>query len=290
MSKTGQRKPDWLKVAIPGGERYRRVRAAVRGMGLHTVCQEARCPNVGQCWDQGTATFLILGDTCTRGCRFCAVTRGEPEGVVDRDEPARVAAAASQMELDYVVVTSVTRDDLSDGGAAVFAETVAAIKALDPPPLVELLIPDLRGPDLEVVLDAGPGVLAHNVEVVERLTPTMRHGRFDYRRSLAVLEQASARSSAVTKSSIMVGLGETEDEVVAAMRDLRGVDVRILVLGQYLRPTADHAEVVEYVHPDRFDAWAAQGRELGFDFVAAGPLVRTSFRAAEAYVARAVTR
>ena len=290
MSTTRLRKPDWLKVSIPGGERYRRVHGAVRRMGLHTVCQEAHCPNVGECWDHGTATFLVLGDTCTRGCRFCAVSRGDPAGVVDADEPARVAEAAAQMELDYVVVTSVTRDDLDDGGATVFAETVAAVKALDPPPLVELLIPDLIGADLELVLDARPDVLAHNVEVVERLTEVMRHARFAYRRSLAVLEQASVRGEAITKSSIMVGLGESDEDVLSAMRDLRGVGVRILVLGQYLRPTRGHAEVVEYVHPERFDDWAEQGRALGFEFVAAGPLVRTSYRAAEAFAKRLVGR
>ncbi|MBW2277603.1 MAG: lipoyl synthase [Deltaproteobacteria bacterium] len=288
MSTTRQRKPDWLKVKIPAGERYRRVRGAVRGMELHTVCQEARCPNVGECWEHGTATFLILGVTCTRGCRFCAVSRGDPGGAVDRDEPGRVATAALQMELDYVVITSVTRDDLTDGGASVFADSVAAIKALDPAPLVELLIPDLRGSDLEAVLDARPDVLAHNIEVVEHLTQTLRHARFDYRRSLSVLEQAAARGEAITKSSIMVGLGETAKDVISAMRDLRGVGVRILVLGQYLQPTRAHAEVVQFVPPEQFDAWADQGREMGFEFVAAGPLVRTSYRAAEAYSKRLV--
>jgi lipoic acid synthetase len=282
------RKPSWLKVGIPGGERYRRVRRAVGGMVLHTVCQEARCPNVGECWDQGTATFLILGDVCTRGCRFCAVTRGDPAGAVDRDEPQRIASAAQQMELSYVVVTSVTRDDLPDRGASIFAATVRAVRAEEPPPLVELLIPDYLDADLDTVLDARPDVLAHNVEVVERLTPQMRHAGFDYRRSLTVLEQATARGGAITKSSLMLGLGETDDDVERCLEDLRGVGVRILVLGQYLRPTHDHAEVVEYVHPDRFDAWAARGRELGFDFVASGPLVRTSYRAAEAFAERLV--
>jgi lipoic acid synthetase len=290
MTTNGKRKPDWLKVKLPGGERYRRVLGAVRGLELHTVCQEAHCPNVGECWEQGTATFLILGETCTRGCRFCAVTRGEPGGIVDRDEPARVAAAASQMGLDYVVVTSVTRDDLEDGGASAFADTVAAVKQLDPPPLVELLIPDLLDRDLEAVLDARPDVLAHNVEVVERLTPVMRHARFDYRRSLRVLVQAAARGEAITKSSIMVGLGESDEDVRSAMGDLRDAGVRILVLGQYLRPSRAHADVVEYVSPDRFDRWAEQGRELGFDYVAAGPLVRTSYRAAEAFARRLVGR
>ncbi|GAB4286350.1 MAG: lipoyl synthase [Deferrisomatales bacterium] len=278
-------KPSWLKVRFPEGERYRAVRDAVSCRGLHTVCREARCPNVAECWGSGTATFLILGDVCTRGCRFCAVTRGDPAGALPSDEPARVAAAARTMGLDYVVVTSVTRDDLPDGGAAVFAETVRAVQALTPPPLVELLIPDLLGGALDTVVDAGPDVLAHNVEVVERLTPALRHGRFAYRRSLEVLEQAKARDPAlVTKSSILLGLGEAEEEILTTMEDLRRVGVSLLVLGQYLQPTRDHAPVHEYVPPERFDALADTGRAMGFDFVAAGPLVRTSYRAAEAYV------
>jgi len=290
MSTTDLRKPKWLKVALPGGARFRRVAGAVRGFGLHTVCEEARCPNVGECWDHGTATFLILGDTCTRGCRFCAVSRGNPAGAADREEPARVAAAAAQMGLDYAVVTSVTRDDLEDGGASVFAATVAALRGLQDPPLVELLIPDLLGADLDTVLDARPDVLAHNVEVVARLTPSLRHPSFDYRRSLAVLSQAASRGETITKSSIMVGLGETDAEVSATMRDLRGAGVGILVLGQYLRPTRAHAEVVTYVEPARFDAWAEEGRALGFEFVAAAPLARTSYRAAEAFARRLVRR
>jgi len=284
-------KPDWLKIKIPGGERYARVRRAVAGGGLHTVCQSARCPNVGECWNAGTATFLILGDRCTRGCRFCAVERGPSPGVVDRNEPGRVAGACAEMGLDYAVVTSVTRDDLEDGGAAVFAATVRAIKVLDPSPLVELLIPDLCGSALETVLDAGPDVLAHNVEVVERLTGEMRHPRFSYRRSLEVLAEVAEREAApITKSSIMLGLGESEEEVRAALEDLREVGVQILVLGQYLQPTREHAPVIEYVPPARFDELAALGRELGFDHVAAGPLVRTSYLAAEAYAKRALGR
>jgi lipoic acid synthetase len=290
MAAADIRKPAWLKVKVPSGDRYRHVRRAVMGGGLHTVCQEARCPNVGECWQSGTATFLILGDTCTRGCRFCAVGRGDPAGALVPDEPLRVATAASEMGLSYTVVTSVTRDDLSDGGASVFAETVQALKALDPPPLVELLIPDLLGRDLETVLAAAPDVLAHNVEVVERLTPSMRHARFDYRRSLAVLEGAAAHGSVITKSSIMLGLGESNGDVAGAMGDLRRAGVQILVLGQYLRPTRDHAEVVEYVHPDRFDSWAEQGLEMGFEHVSAGPLVRTSYKAAEAFVESRVGR
>lgn len=291
MTEAPTKKPGWLKVRIPGGERYKRVRRALAERGLHTVCSEARCPNVGECWESGTATFLILGDRCTRGCRFCAVQRGEPLGAVDADEPGRVAEAAAAMGLDYAVVTSVTRDDLQDGGAALFAATTRALKALSPAPLVELLIPDLAGDALADVLDAEPDVLAHNVEVVERLAPLMRHPRFSYRGSLAVLCAArTARPRLLTKSSILLGLGESEDEVAVAMRDLREASVDILVLGQYLRPTADHAPVAEYVPPERFAALGALGLELGFGFVAAGPLVRTSYRAAEAYARRAAAR
>ena len=284
-------KPSWLKVPLPGGERYRRVKRAVERGGLHTVCSEAQCPNRGECWNAGTATFLILGDTCTRGCRFCAVTRGDPAGAADAGEPARVARGAEQMGLDYAVVTSVTRDDLADGGASIFADTVRALRALDPAPRVEVLIPDYTGEALRAVIDAGPVVLAHNVEVVERLSASMRHPRFDYRRSLEVLEragEAGAPRGLLTKSSILLGLGETRRELLATMRDLRRAGVAILVLGQYLRPTRDHAEVAEYVPPERFDELAALGGELGFDFVAASPLARTSYRAAEAYVRRRV--
>ena len=281
------RKPNWLRVRFPGGDRYQGVRAAVRAGGLHTVCEEARCPNAAECWESGTATFLILGDTCTRGCGFCAVTRGEPCGTVDGEEPARVADAARRMALDYAVVTSVTRDDLPDGGAAIFADTVRQLRSRQPPPLVELLIPDYTGENLRTVLAAAPDVLAHNVEVVERLTPLLRHARFSYRHSLDVLDQARREAPGViTKSSILLGLGESQDEVRQAMGDLRAVGVEILVLGQYLQPTPSHAPVREYVHPDTFAGLAQEGQRMGFGYVAAGPLVRTSYRAAEAYVQR----
>jgi len=279
------RKPPWLKVPLAGGPRYQRVRRAVTAGRLHTVCEEARCPNVGECWDAGTATFMILGDLCTRGCRFCAVARAERGRDADPGEPARLAAAAAEMGLGYAVITSVTRDDLADGGAAIFAGTVRALKALPEPPLVEILTPDYAGAALAEVVGAGADVFAHNVEVVPRLTPALRHRRFDYARSLACLAAARAlRPGLATKSSIMLGLGESDAEVEAAMRDLRAVGVGILVLGQYLRPSPAHAEVVAYSPPERFAALARRGEQLGFDYVAAGPLVRTSYRAAEAFV------
>jgi lipoic acid synthetase len=274
---------------MPGGERYKRVRSAVSGCQLNTVCEEAHCPNIGECWDSGTATFMILGKTCSRGCRFCAVTRGNQNGIIDSMEPSRVCAAAERMELDYVVITSVTRDDLKDGGASIFAETVRALKGLNKPPLVELLTPDYWEENLETVINSKPDVFAHNIEVVERLTPALRHRAFSYAHSLRVLAKARELDNKMhTKSSIMLGIGETDDEIESAMQDLRRADVNILVLGQYLQPTKDHAPVTEYIAPEQFDALRARGTELGFDFVAAGPLVRTSYKAAEAYARKAI--
>ncbi|MCP4599824.1 MAG: lipoyl synthase [Proteobacteria bacterium] len=289
MSKYQERKPDWLKIRLPEGRRYQLVRHAVSTHRLHTVCQEAHCPNIGACWDSGAATFMILGDVCTRGCGFCAVRRDIPISPIDKEEPLRVAKAVQRMELDYAVVTSVTRDDLPDGGASVFAKTVRAIKSLASNPRVELLIPDYLGEELDVVLASGADVLAHNIEVVECLTPHLRHARFSYRRSLRVLEGIARRGQKIlAKSSIMLGLGETDLEIEAAMHDLREVGVDILVLGQYLSPSKAHAEVKEYVPPDRFDALATLGKELGFGYVIAGPLVRTSYKAAEAYARHSV--
>ncbi len=284
------RKPDWLKVKLPGGEGYRAVRKALSAGGLYTVCESAQCPNQGECWAAGTATFMILGNTCTRGCRFCAVDKKAKGDLLDPDEPTNVAAAVRDMKLRYAVITSVCRDDVPDGGAQQFADTVRAVRALESDPKVEVLIPDYLYGYLDFVLESHPHVLAHNIEVVERLTQKMRDRRFQYRRSLACLEQSRARGAEtlLTKSSIMLGLGETDEEVESAMADLRKVEVNILVIGQYLQPTRRHAEVEEYVHPDRFDALAEKGRAMGFGFVVAGPLVRTSYKAAEAYVAHQV--
>ncbi|MCK9521863.1 MAG: lipoyl synthase [Proteobacteria bacterium] len=285
------RKPTWLKAPLPTGERYQAVRRVVSGQQLHTVCEEARCPNIGECWNCGTATFLILGDTCTRGCAFCAVTRGNPKGALPPDEPARLAEAATAMGLDYVVITSVTRDDLPDGGAGIFAGCIAALAELPTKPLVEVLTPDYQDDDLRCVLDARPAVFAHNVEVVERLAPTLRHPAFTYAGSLHTLQQAARHPGGhAVKSSIMLGAGETLDEVRQTMRDLRNNGVQILVLGQYLQPTQQHAPVRSFIPPETFDALAATGKEMGFEYVAAGPLVRTSYRAAEAYVQRRFAR
>ncbi len=283
------RKPAWLRTRLPGGSPYRAVRGTLEREGLHTVCEQARCPNLAECWACGTATFLILGGVCTRGCGFCAVARGDPGGAADEREPARVAEAVRDMGLRYAVVTSVTRDDLPDGGASVFARTVRSLKALEPAPLVEVLVPDYAADRLGAVLEAGPDALAHNLEVVERLSPDVRHGRFDYRRSLEVLRRARALAPrTLTKSSLLLGLGETRDEVLRSMADLREADVDILVLGQYLRPSPSQVAVREYLPPEAFDRLAEEGRGMGFRHVSAGPLVRTSYRAAEAYVERRV--
>ncbi|MBN2798002.1 MAG: lipoyl synthase [Deltaproteobacteria bacterium] len=273
-------KPSWLRVRLPGSPRYLRIRERAKALSLATVCQEAKCPNIGECWGSGTATFLVLGDTCTRGCRFCAVKTSRNPAALDPDEPAHLAEAVAAMELDYVVLTSVDRDDLEDGGSAQFARCVEAIHEVRPAARVEVLIPDYQGARLQVVLDARPVVLAHNLETVERLSPSVRDPRADYRRSLAVLAEARERAPHIkTKSSIMVGLGETLEEVEVAMRDLRAVGVDYLTLGQYLQPSRRHLEVVDFVRPEQFEAWAALALSLGFEDVASGPLVRSSYRA-----------
>jgi lipoic acid synthetase len=283
-----ERKPEWLKVRAPGGERYTFIKETLRKYDLHTVCEEARCPNVGECWGEGTATIMILGDTCTRGCRFCAVTTGNPRGAYDPREPEHVGRTIAAVGLDYVVLTMVDRDDLLDGGARHVAETVRSIKRRRDDILVETLVGDFNGVLRDVatvVRDGRPEVFAHNVETVDRLQRTVRDVRCSYARSLSVLEHAKKVDPGVyTKSSIMVGLGETTDEVLQTMRDLRGAGVDVLTLGQYLRPSPKHHEVVRYVHPDEFRALRDRGMEMGFRYVASGPLVRSSYRAAEAFL------
>jgi lipoic acid synthetase len=280
-------KPPWLKVRAPGGERYSTLKETFRRLDLHTVCEEARCPNVGECWAEGTATIMLLGDTCTRGCRFCAVKTGQPRGAVDAREPEYVARALAGMPLQYVVMTMVDRDDLLDGGADHVAKTVRRLKDLRPDMLVETLVGDFGGHlgAVDTTVDAGPEVWAHNVEVVRRLQRLIRDVRCGYEQSLAVLRRAKERSPAtITKSSIMVGIGEADDEVRETMSDLRSAGVDVITIGQYLRPTPKHAPVDRYVDPEQFDAFAREGRAMGFSFVASGPLVRSSYKAAEVYV------
>lgn len=283
-----ERKPAWLKVRAPGGEKYTKVKQTLRGLGLHTVCEEARCPNVGECWSHGTATVMILGDTCTRGCRFCAVNSGNPRGVVDRSEPEHVARAIAGLGLKYVVLTMVDRDDLPDGGADHVAQTVRALHDVQPGLLVETLVGDFAGrpDDIATVLQAKPEVFAHNIEVVRRLTPLVRDRRCTYERSLEVLAEAKRfGASRYVKSSLMVGVGETDGEVTQTLRDLRRVGVDIVTLGQYLRPSEKHLAVQSYRTPEEFEGWQQQGMDMGFAFVASGPLVRSSYHAAEAFVA-----
>ncbi len=280
-------KPAWLKVRAPGGERYNVLKETFRALDLHTVCEEARCPNVGECWGEGTATVMLLGDTCTRGCRFCAVKTGQPRGAVDVREPEHVARALSRMPLRYVVMTMVDRDDLLDGGADHVARTVRRLKELRPDMRVETLLGDFGGhlDAVDTTVDAAPDVWAHNIEVVERLQRTVRDVRCSYEQSLRVLRRAKQRAAErLTKSSIMVGLGEDDAEVHQTMKDLRDAGVDLVTLGQYLRPTPKHLPVERFVTPEQFDAFAAAGRAMGFKFVASGPLVRSSYKAAEVFV------
>ncbi|MEO8799478.1 MAG: lipoyl synthase [Polyangiaceae bacterium] len=280
-------KPPWLKVRAPGGAQYTHLKTTLRELDLHTVCEEARCPNVGECWAEGTATVMLLGDVCTRGCRFCAVTTGNPRGAVDVREPEHVARAIAKLGLQYVVLTMVDRDDVLDGGAAHVARTVSRLKELRPDLLVETLLGDFGGhmDYVDVTVDSKPDVWAHNIEVVRRLQRTIRDVRCSYERSLDVLKRIKARDATrMTKSSIMVGIGETDDEVLETMQDLRSAGVDIVTLGQYLRPTPKHASVDRFVEPSQFDAYAKAGKEMGFAYVASAPLVRSSYKAAEVFV------
>jgi lipoyl synthase len=274
------RKPAWLKVRAPGGPNYMRLKTLMRARNLHTVCEEARCPNIGECWEERTATFMILGDVCTRRCGFCAVTHGRPEWE-DWGEPDRVGRTVAEMGLAHVVVTSVNRDDLADGGSEIFSRTIAAIRRETPGCRVEVLIPDFQGsaPALETVLRARPDVLNHNIETVPRLYRTVRPGsRYD--RSLELFRRARGHATdPVTKSGMMLGLGEEPDEVRATMADLLAAGVQLLTLGQYLRPSPAHLPVVRYIPPAEFEAFAAHGHALGFRHVEAGPLVRSSYHA-----------
>ncbi len=279
-----RRHPEWIKAKLPSGENYHDLKQILRGLTLNTVCEEAHCPNIGECWEQRTATIMILGDVCTRACGFCAVKTGRPSWN-DEDEPRRVAEAIAQMHLEHVVVTSVARDDLPDGGAHIFAETIRQLRQKCPGMGVEVLIPDFNGQPapLRMVMEAGPDILNHNIETVERLQkPVRKRARYD--RSLGVLRDAKQMAIELgyavhTKSSVMVGLGETREELSQAFRDLRAVDCDVLTIGQYLRPSEQHLPVLHYYHPDDFAAMKNEARALGFRHVEAGPLVRSSYHA-----------
>lgn len=280
-------KPDWLRIRPPGGENYTSIKGLLRSLGLHTVCEEASCPNVSECWGGGTATIMLLGDTCTRGCRFCNVKTGKPNGVVDELEPYKVGSAISKLGLTYIVLTSVDRDDLPDGGADHFARTVEQIKKGDSKILVEILIPDFKADAdcLSRVIQSGAEVIAHNMETVRRLTPKVRDPRCGYDQSLQVLKYIKQRSpSTFTKTSIMLGVGETEQEVCQTMDELRAIGVDIVTFGQYLRPSKKHLPVECYVTPEQFKKYEEIGLEKGFAFVPSGPLVRSSYRAGEKFI------
>ena len=273
-------KPAWLKVRAPGGPSYIRLKGLMREWNLHSVCEEAHCPNIGECWEDLTATFMILGDTCTRNCGYCAVAHGKPVWE-DREEPERVGRAVGELGLEHVVITSVNRDDLADGGAGVFAATVRAIRRSAPRCRVELLIPDFQGkPEaLQSVIDAAPDILNHNTETVPRLYKVARHGG-RYERTLELFRRARrAAPRLLTKSGIILGLGEERQELLETMRDLRGADVNILTLGQYLRPSAQHLPVARYYTPEEFAELGEAGRTMGFHHVESGPLVRSSYHA-----------
>ena len=276
------KKPEWIKVRLPSNPVFFSTKALVSDLRLHTVCESAQCPNRWECWSQGTATFMIAGERCTRACGFCAVTTAKPFAL-EADEPQRVAEAVRRLKLKHVVITAVARDDLEDGGARHFAETIEAIRAMDPKIVIEVLTPDFNGKEraLRLVLDARPHIFNHNLETVERLTPSVR-SRAKYRLSLEVLRTAKhIAPDIVTKSGLMLGLGETENELFEALDDLRNANVQVLTMGQYLRPTPQHLPVVEYIRPETFTLYGEIARRKGFDFVASGPLVRSSYHAAD---------
>jgi lipoic acid synthetase len=274
-----ERRPEWLKAKIPSGEGYAKIKMVIRSNRLNTVCEEARCPNMGECWNAGTATFMILGDTCTRSCGFCAVKTGRPDQGLDWDEPFRVANAVKSMGLRHAVITSVNRDERSDGGAPIFAETLRQIHAEVPGCTIEVLIPDFKGSEeaLNLVLDARPDVLNHNLETVPRLYRTVRP-QANYHQSLEVLDRAK-RKGFVTKTGMMLGIGERPEEVLEVMKDAASMRTDILTLGQYLQPTKAHLPVDRFVHPDEFRMYKDEGLKMGFRHVESGPLVRSSYHA-----------
>ncbi|MGI0024597.1 MAG: lipoyl synthase [Nitrososphaera sp.] len=288
------RKPEWLRIRPPAGENYVKIKETLASLELHTVCEEARCPNIGECWGGGTATIMIMGDICTRGCRFCSVASGRPL-YLDPQEPERVAIAIKKWGLRYVVITSVCRDDLHDGGAEHIAKTIKEIKMQSPETIVEPLIPDFRGSHdaIKKIIDASPEVISHNIETVAQLSPMVRDARATYEQSLHVLKiikDVDVNRTIYTKSSIMLGLGENEEQVIQAAKDLRSAGVDILTIGQYLQPTSRHLTVKEYVAPEKFNWYKENVETLGFVYVVAGPLVRSSYMAGELFIENLVRR
>ncbi len=290
-----EKKPKWLKVPLAHGEKYQNLKAMMKELNLATVCQEAACPNIGECWKGGTATIMIMGDTCTRGCRFCNVKTANPKFQLplDKDEPYKVGFAAAQMDLEYIVLTSVDRDDLKDGGASHFAKTVEVIKENNAKILIEVLTPDFDGnlEHIETLVRAKPDVFAQNVETVERLTRKVRDPRAGYWKTLNVLKAVKEIDpSRYTKTSIMLGLGETDEEVLQTLKDLRSVACDVVTFGQYLQPTKKHLKVVEFIKPEKFEEWQKIAEDMGFLYVASGPLVRSSYRAGEFFMTGMIRR
>ncbi|MCB9831791.1 MAG: lipoyl synthase [Planctomycetes bacterium] len=290
---TMERKPAWLKIRPPAGESYQRIKGLRSDLKLATVCEEARCPNQAECWGGGTATFMLLGDTCTRGCRFCNVKTGNPQLFVDHDEPEKIAHSVETMRLSYVVLTMVDRDDLPDGGAGHVARTIRILKEASPELMVEILTGDFRNDDaaIRTVVESPCEVFAHNIETTRSLTRKVRDGKCGYDQSLDVLRKALAmRPGLVTKSSIMLGLGESDEEVEQTLADLRAVGVKIVTIGQYLRPAPRFLPVEDYVTPEKFAYWEERALAMGFAFCASGPLVRSSYRAGELFLERYLGR
>lgn len=286
-------KPSWIKVKAPVGEKYFEIKNLLGSLNLATVCQEAKCPNMSECWNGGTATFMLMGEVCTRGCRFCSVKTGNPKGKIDNDEPEKVGHAISKMNLDYVVLTSVDRDDLPDEGSGHFARTVEVIKSQRPDLLVEVLTPDFKGNKdfIGRIVKAKPDVFAHNVETVERLQKRVRDPRANYSQSLEVLRYVKdLDKTRFTKTSLMLGLGETEEEILQCLKDLRAVECDVVTFGQYLQPTKTKLKVEEFVTPEKFAWWQKTAEEMGFLYVASGPLVRSSYRAGEFFIRGVIER
>ena len=285
------KKPPWLKVPFPGGDRYSWIKSRSTRLNLSTVCEEANCPNIGECWNGGTATFMLMGDTCTRGCRFCAVRSTKYPAALDADEPSKLAGTIKKMNLNYVVLTTVNRDDPPDQGASHISRCIKVTQKTSPRLLIEMLMPDFRGEKelIQKIIDASPAVLAHNLETVRRLTPEVRDYRADYEQSLEVLRYLKTNCpKGYIKSSLMLGLGESRGEILQAMEDMRDAGVDFLTIGQYLQPTRKHLKVVKFLHPDEFNELGQIGDELGFDYVASGPLVRSSYKASEFYIERKI--
>ena len=277
-------KPQWLKIKLSRNDNFDSIDNTLKKYNLHTVCQEAHCPNISECWNGGTATFMIMGGICTRGCRFCAVKTGRPL-MLDKDESQKLAQAVKEWGLDYIVITSVDRDDLTDQGANHFAACIVEVRKENPNTLIEVLVPDFRGDEelIKIIIEAMPDVFAHNIETVKRLQ-NVRDRRANYEQSLFVLKKAKELGIKHTKSSIMLGLGETDEEVIEAMQDMRAIDIDIITFGQYLRPSQKHIQISEYVHPEKFEYYKKVAEELGFLYCASGPFVRSSYRAGEFFL------